>query len=528
MMVATETVSIESIVRLQTSGEIDAAIDLGRRLVASEPSHQARHLLGTLLLQGQQPAEAIEILGPLAAETSDSVTRLHLALAQRKIGAVDAAEMTLRSLIDDHPGLAEAYYNLGLVLLDTRPLDTRPLDTRPLDTRSLEAVEAFEHAVRLRPDWAQAIGNLGVAYNRSGDRAAARRAYEAATIVAPEWVVPWHNLGELRLLDGETDGAIDAFDRALTLGPDFVPSRLNRAYALLQLGRWQEGWREHEWRFGGAHTPPREGWEHTPVWRGQPLDGDLVVVWTEQGLGDSLQYVRFIEAIADRGGVPHVQAAPCLAALLATASGVDTVFTDQPPGPVDYQIPLMSLPQVLGIKGDVEPTRTAYLRPPVDPPTIATKAIRATSGPRVGVVWRSGRQYAQAARRDLDLASLETLASADGVSFFGLQYEGAPPIETMIDLSPYLGDFATTAAIVDELDLVITVDTAMAHLAGALGKPCWVLLSQPADWRWLEKRDDTPWYPRTRLFRQTTPGDWREPIADLVEALHSEPFDPAK
>ena len=472
--------------------------------------------LASLLHEGMerlrrgQSIEAAECLRRAVAASPASVeAQFLLAMALRATGELTAAIDAYGVVLTLAPELAEAHFNLGGLWLELGYLET--------------ARAALERAVALRPSWAEAHNRLGSALAALGHSAGANAAFEEAALLAPTWPVPCHNLGQLAMAANLPELAVKHLRGAIARDPDAAASHLDLAGQLLSLGRFEEGWREFEWRFGaGGATPKRPGAD-APVWDGRALHGEMVVVWIEQGLGDSLQFVRFVPEIAARGGRVWLQAPLSLVRLYQTMPGIDRLVPqgEEVTG-FDYQIPLISLARVCGTELHSIPAPVPYLRPLMDlPPRLGPRtAVR-----RVGIVWASAVGNPAADRRDCPVAEFAPLTQLQGVELYSFQFgeraadlAACPELEIR-DLSHLLGDFASTAALAAEMDLILTVDTAMAHLAGALGLPVWTLLSEPADWRWLRDRSNSPWYPTMRLFWQRQAGDWRAVMGEVVAAL---------
>jgi hypothetical protein len=298
---------------------------------------------------------------------------------------------------------------------------------------------------------------------------------------------------------------------------------MNLAMALLAIGDFRAGGAEYEWRL---RKDPRRPPIDTPLWDGRPLSDGTLLLCAEQGLGDTIQFVRYAPLLRARVGRLVLACPPPLAPLLRNAPGLDDVISFGAKLPrVDAYLPLLSVMQRLGTDlGDV-PATTPYLTADAAPrPALA--ALLDGGGPRIGLVWRGNPNHPNDRRRSLPLALLRPVLEVAGPRFFSLQL-GAPPGELadpalagrVTDLAPHLRDFADTAAAMSALDLIITVDSAAAHLAGALGRPCWVLLPFSADWRWLLERGDSPWYPTMRLFRQPRCGEWPPVITALIDQL---------
>lgn len=439
--------------------------------------------------------------------------QLNLGVALKRRGRLEEAAAACRRAAAGKPGWAQPWHNLGSVLQALG--------------RPGEALAAFERAVRLAPDWRDAHNSLGAALDAAGRTGDAEAAYLRAAELDANWHLPWFNLGCLTLRRGDFRSAERLLREAIRHEPSFHASHLTLGLLLLQRGDFAEGWREYEWRWDcEGHTPAQAG-HAAPVWDGSPLEGRTILLWTEQGLGDTLQFIRYARLVRERGGMVRVCCPPALAGLLATCPGIDRVIpAGEPLGDFTIQAPLLSLPHILGTSEETIPREVPYLTAPgLTPEALPPPLATAHSALRVGIVWATGAAHSTAAQRSCPVALFRGLADISGAQIFGLQYgEAAGELRDLadprlVDLSPWLGDFATTAALVEQMDLILTVDTAMAHLAGALGKKVWTLLPQPADWRWLLDREDSPWYPTMRLFRQSRSGDWEGVFGQVARAL---------
>jgi hypothetical protein len=301
------------------------------------------------------------------------------------------------------------------------------------------------------------------------------------------------------------------------------------------MGRFEQGWPGYEWRwkveeFGAL--PPL----HQPQWDGSPLEGRTILIRTEQGLGDTLQFIRYIPLVHRRGGRVILLSQPPLTRLQACIPGVERLLAHGDPVPeFDVHVPLLSLPGLLGTRLETVPADVPYLE--AEPPLVEAWRHRLGSYPgfKVGIVWQGNPKYLQDRARSTCLAQFAPLARVPGVHLFSLQKgPGAEQLTArtewfpVTDLGSGLADFADTAAVLKHLDLVVSVDTSVAHLAGALGLPVWVALPHAADWRWLMGRDDSPWYPTMRLFRQTGPGQWEDVFRRIAEALGRRIAEPAE
>jgi len=324
--------------------------------------------------------------------------------------------------------------------------------------------------------------------------------------------------------------ATAAFREALRAAPDFAQAHWNLALALLIRGQYAEGWREYEWRhraqtFGAAAT------SSAPRWQGEALTGRTLILSAEQGLGDALQFVRFAAPLAARGARVIVRAPDALYEILASAGGVAQVLRGADALPAhDFQLPLLSVAGVLGVDESNMPSAVPYLA--AAEADIAALAADVATGPgtlRIGLSWAGNARHVNDRRRSCPLAMLAPLLELPGIAWYSLQKGDGEdqiaqvPAAARIRLPDARNDFAKKAALIGSLDLVISVDTGNAHLAGALGKPVWILLPAAPDWRWGLHRADSPWYPTARLFRQPAAGDWASVVASVRAALAERP-----
>lgn len=419
-------------------------------------------------------------------------------------GATMDAIAALRGFVAHSPRSAEGWHRLAGLLHRTGELP--------------QAIDAATTAVALRGDWSQALNRLGCLLE-GVDSVQATTVLERAVACAGPWNAPRLNLARRWRESDRIADAIALLQDATTRDPADAAARIALAETRLQHGDYADGWRDYDWRFGqGGQVPAYPGTD-APVWDGRPLRGEIVMVWLEQGLGDQLQFCRYLPAIVAAGGRVWLQAPRVLQPLLASLGAVER-FVDEGevPAGFDLQIPLLSLPHALRASVPEIP-RAPYLSADAAPLTASADTLR------VGLVFASRADHPAAARRDCPLPLLRALSDLPQVALHSLQFgaDASAAVRAqdwpIVDLAPALGDFAQTAAIVRAMDLVITVDTAMAHLCGALGHPVWTLLSTPCDWRWQCGRDDSPWYPSMRLYRQTTPGDWSSPLQRMRRDL---------
>ena len=454
--------------------------------------------------------QAIQTAQDRLRQRPDDVTAHHqLGDALATLGDLPAAEAALRRAVEIQSDYAPAWARLGNVL-------------RQLGDAG-GAIDAFEGAARITPDVA-VLSNLGEAQSFALrlDESAATLA--RAVALDPNHPVPHLNLGVTRRLQGRVEEAIAAFEAAIRLKGDFPQARYNLAIALLLLGDYPRGWEEFEWRL----QPPDSGrtaqiFHAFPAWRGEPLDGRTILIHLEQGFGDAFQFARLIPLVAARGGRVLLECRPEVKRLLEPVEGVAQVVEQGQPMPAfDVQCPLMSLPRVLGTTLENIPRDVTYLPPPPESTEMWKTKLAGTSGMKIGLAWSGSPTNTRNQLRSCPPEQLAPLFELSGVTLVNLQKGSPPPHEDVVDCTDQLTDWAETAALVANLDLVITVDTGIAHLAGAMGKPVWTMLSTAADWRYLRGREDSPWYPTMRLFRQERLGDWSTVIERVRGALGEE------
>ncbi|WP_376965792.1 tetratricopeptide repeat-containing glycosyltransferase family protein [Azospirillum sp. A26] len=396
--------------------------------------------------------------------------------------------------------------------------------------RADEAVSSCIEALVRCPDMAEAYANLGAILQEADHPLAALDACRRAIALAPDLHAPYLAMAHAGQDCGDHGGALALLRRAAALAPATPSVRYNLAEALLQHGLFGEGWQAYEARWQARELALARPACAKPEWTGQDIAGRTLLVVEEQGFGDTLQFARLIPLVKARGAgriVLHCRAP--LVRLLTGIEGVDAVTAALPdPGAYDLRVPLLSLMQRLAVTPDRIPAAVPYLTPPPDAVRHWTGALPETEDLRVGLVWAGDPRLGHAAasrtdaRRSLALVQLAPLLTVPGVSWVSLQKgPAAAQLDrpAIFDPMPGVTDFADTAAIVRQLDLVIGVDTAVVHLAGALGVPVWVLSRFSGCWRWLLDRDDSPWYPTLRLFRQQRPGDWALVVARVREEL---------
>jgi len=388
------------------------------------------------------------------------------------------------------------------------------------------AVACYRRCLVLRPNNAGVYSNMGNALRELGRLQLSVASHQQAIKLAPESAEAYYNLG-LALRDlGQVDQALAAFERTLGYNANHADCRWDRALTLLLKGDFLRGFDEYDWRWKLDRSPPR-GFTQ-PIWDGSELKGKTVLIHQEQGFGDMIQFARYIPMIKEKGGIVVVEVQPELSRLFSTIPGVDKVINRGSPLPkFDFYIPMLTLAKVFATTIETIPSTLPYLKAP-DMHAVQLPASMDNQR-QIGIVWAGKPTHKNDKNRSCDFTHFIELLGIPGTSVYSLQKGDRQAdiakhgCEALVQsLGDRLGDFADTAAIISQLDMVITVDTSVAHLAGALGKPAWVVIPFAPDWRWMMNSTETPWYPSMRLFRQKKPGDWQTVFAELRGALRIE------
>jgi tetratricopeptide (TPR) repeat protein len=530
------------------AGRLDEAAAALRSLLAARPADfDALHLLGVVTAQRGDHRAAAEILArALAANPGAAEAHANLGQVRRALGETAAALASFERATRLDPKLADAHAGRGMML-------------RQLG-RAAEALESFERALVQRPGHADALNGRGNALLDLKRPAEALASYDALLAARPGHADGWNNRGSalldllrpaealagfdkalalrpryayarnnrgmaLRQLGREAEALAD-FEQALALEPDFAEARKNRGMVRLLLGDFAGGWPDFEWRFAATGAPrPRDYGEAR--WRGEGgIAGKTILLHAEQGFGDTIQFCRYAAPVAALGARVILAAPPTLKRLLASLAGAPLIAaSDAETGPFDLHCPLLSVPLALKTTLATIPAAVPYLAPPAELARAWAERLAGIARPRIGLAWSGNPKHGNDGNRSIPLRLLAPLGAAKA-GFVNLQKEirdaDRAALADFAWLAPpgaALGDFADAAALIAGLDLVISVDTAIAHLAGALGKPAWILLPYAPDWRWLRDGETSPWYPTARLFRQPAIGDWESVIAKLGAAL---------
>ena len=435
---------------------------------------------------------------------------LNLANVLQDQDLLQEAEACCREALRRKPDLAEGYSNLGAILIR--------------QNRLAEAETCCREALRRKPGLAGAQADLGAVFEARGQWEEAEACYREALQGDPNHAPAHNNLGNVLRAQGHPREALASYRRALRAQPDYAHAHWNASQVLLLLGDFEAGWREYGWRRRVRSVAPRQFSQ--PPWDGSPLAGRSILLHAGPGLGEAIQFVRYAPLVKERGGKVALECPPQLMRLFARAGGIDQLIPAGSPLPAcDVQASLLDLPRIFGARLKTIPAQVPYLE--CDPGLVAEWRQKiAQAGRRsVGLVWAGNRSHSNYRNRPLTLWELAPLRRVAGVDFFSLQRGpqaeellNPPPGLHLTELAPKATGFADAPALAN-LDLVITVDTAVAHLAGALARPVWTLLPFAPDWRWLLDREDSPWYPTMRLFRQPRPGDWEAVIEEVVRRL---------
>jgi len=497
--------------QLHVAGNLDGAEKHYRLVLSRDGNHpDALHLLGVIARERGNRGAALELIDrAIAIEENKAEYHANRGLTLAELRRFDEAVAAYQRSIALDPAAAQTHNNLGSAFIEMGRID--------------EAVACLEVALKLNPDYAKAEHNLGNAYLKTGRLEQAVPRYRRTLELSPDWREPSNNLGYALCRLGRFAEAEDVHRQAVRWRPDCALSHFNYGVSLLRRGEMEQGWEEHEWRLQVPELGMRGARIKMPRWDGGELGGKSLLLCAEQGLGDTIQFVRYVPLVAQRGGRITVAVQPELLSLVRCVPGAQRWVAAAGKLPeCDAYCLLPSLPGVM---------RTNLTNIPADVPYISADTAlrkkwlaRAPEGRlKVGLVWAGQPRLHIDRERSLPLEQLAPLARS-GAWFVSLQKgeaarQAAGSVFPIADWTDELKDFSDTAALVDNLDLVVTVDTAVAHLAGAMGKPVWVLLPFVPDWRWMLERSDSPWYPTMRLFRQEKLGDWETPVSQAARAL---------
>ncbi len=577
-------VLLKEAINSHQAGNLSSAESLYRRVLEfNNENLDALYLLGTLSFQQKDYETAVELLKKAALIDSNHPDIYNnLGLACYELGKFDESVRFYEKGLILEPGFPECHNNLGLALSKLgrkeEAVDSfkRAIELKPdyidaysnqgytlMETGKMaEAVTAFENAIKLNPDYLESHFNLGVTFYKQGRYDDAIKSYRNALQIKPGYAEAFNNLGVVLKAKGMVDDAISSFksavhinpehvdahynlgnmlwgsgrhneaigcyDRALKFDTDHIEARWNRALLLLMTGNYEQGWQDYEVRFA-RKTPPERLFAQ-PRWDGSDLSGRRILVYSEQGFGDTFQFVRLLPMVKARGGKVIFECQKELSSVLSLCDGIDEIIDQNDSGKPDISfdthIPLLSLPGVLGVRLENLPSKVPYVFVNAELIDKWRERLRVHKGYKVGIVWGGNPDYRYNSGRSCDLKTFGLVGQLPGTTLFSLQKGGSelaavnqPDEFSIANLNAEPNNFSDTAALIMNLDLVISVDTAVVHLAGALGKPVWLILVHASDWRYLLKRTDSPWYPTMRIFRCPKSGDRTVVMRQMVEEL---------
>jgi tetratricopeptide (TPR) repeat protein len=485
-----------------------------RQVLAADPDHaDSLHMLGMVEQQAGRFDAAIELISQ-AIQRNDGAAPFYfnLSRAYEQAGRLEEAASAYRKTIALWPDNPDVHVNLGSVLQELGQVE--------------EAAACFRQAIAREPGFAEAHTNLGNALREQGQLDEAVKSGRRAVELAPNFAGAHSNLGVTLGRLGQRDEAMACYRRAIALQPDLAAAHNNLAMALLARGEMAAGWAEYEWRWKTQRMRAGQRAFTQPQWQGDAAVGKTLLIHAEQGFGDTLQFCRYAALAAARGLRVIMEVQKPLARLLKDLPGVELVLgRGEELPPFDLHVPMLSLPLVFRTGLDSIPATSPYLC--ADAAMVAAWRRRldaAGSRPlRIGLAWAGSPQLQADRQRSISPEKLAPLFVQTGLSFVSLQKSGpaAPGGFPLLDMTAALDDFSDTAALIANLDLVISVDTAVAHLAAALGKPVWMMNRFDPCWRWLAGRRDSPWYPRLRIYQQTAPDDWGVVVSEIARDLES-------
>jgi Flp pilus assembly protein TadD len=508
-------------IALHDQRRYDEAVAAYRRALEIQPKFPVAlsNLGNTLSRQGKLDEAAASCRAALRLKPDYATAHNNLGAVLSKQGQLAESAESFEAAIRLNPAYAPAHNNLGAVLVKQGRLD--------------EAESRIEQALGLSPEHGPAHNNLGALLVQQGRLAEAESQLEQAVRLNPQFESAHSNLANTQLRQGKLSAAQAALDATLSINPSYAEARKAQALIWLLMGDFERGWPAYEWRWrcedAGLPRYPQ------PLWDGGPLGERTLLLHCEQGLGDTLHFVRYAKIVKqERGGRIVVVCQQALLPLLARTPGIDQLAAQKTdPPPFDVWVPLLSVPGLLGTRLESIPAESPYLF--ADDGLVARwrKKLAGDSSFKIGIAWQGNKDHQADLQRSVRLAAFAPLADVPGVTLYSLQKGyGSEQIGELAGrlrvvefdepLDETSGPFMDTAAVMHSLDLVISSDTSIVHLAGGLGVPVWTALSYSPDWRWLLARDDSPWYPSMRLFRQTALGDWGGVFQSMAEALREQ------
>lgn len=534
---------------LQQAGNLNEAETLYRAILTSDPRHDvALTLLGTVYLQRGNLEEGVRLIGlSLEINPMQPVALSNRSVALGMLNRHDEALASCEQAIAFSPDYAEAYINRGAALNSLKRHDEalascdKAIALSPGSTEAYinrgnaltdlkrydEALANYDKAIALNPAHVMAYNNRGNALKELNRHEEALASLDRAISLSPGYAKAYINRANVLKDLNRHDEALASIDRALAISPGSPEALWNKGLLRILLGEYGEGWELYEWRWKKDNTKKYARNYPMPLWLGQEsLAGRTILLHAEQGLGDSIQFCRYAPMAEALGAKVVLSVQQPLVGLIATLKdSIRVVVEGSPVSMFDYHCPLMSLPLAFKTTVSTIPAQVPYLGTDLVKQKQWQKQMGAKAKPRIGLAWSGTRKHKDDHKRSISLSVLSPLLDSD-FEFHCLQKEIRTSDRELLARRPQikthennLNDFSDTAALVSEMDLVISVDTSVVHLAGALGKPVWILLPFAPDFRWMMERGDSPWYPTARLFRQPQLGDWTSVIAKVAAAL---------
>ncbi|WP_193378467.1 tetratricopeptide repeat protein, partial [Singulisphaera acidiphila] len=507
-------------IALAAQGRHEAAVAAFQQAIRLRPNDaEAFAHLAAALGDLNRLTDAVAAYGhAIRLRADDARTHKNLGITLAKLGKLDESIASYREALRLRPDYADALNDLGIALARKNLFD--------------EAAGSYRQALTHRPDYAEAFNNLGNTLRNLGQFAEAVASYDRAVAIKPSYADAYNNRGIALAETGQFAEAVDSYTRCIRLRPHHVDAHLNRALTWLREGNFAQGWAGYEWRLrkkGALDRPPI-----MPAWNGYPPAGLRVLLVAEQGLGDSIHFIRYAPLLQRLGATVIFECPAKLIPLLARTPGIDRIYPQgEEPPEHDVYTPLLTLPGLLGTTLESIPLEIPYVYPDPDLVEHWSRELAASPGFKVGINWQGNPTFAGDYHRSMPLRHFAPLARVPGVRLLSLQKnDGAEQLQELGDEFPVVdlgsrldeanGPFMDTAAVLKNLDLFITSDTAVAHLAGAMGVPVWVPMGAAPGWQWMLGREDSPWYPSMRLFRQAKLGNWPPVFERIARELAQE------
>ena len=482
------------------------SIEIGQQIEAKKEAftqERALYKKGVKLYREGKAEEADIIFAEVLAKHPEHSEALHLqGVIALQCGRYDESIALLKKAIDVKPNYVEAYNNLGAALMNAKRYD--------------ESLACYQRALDINPQFAPAFTGIGCVLSRLGEYELALQNCNDSIKINPNIAETYCNRGVVYCNLNLHEAAVADFKKSILLNSNYADAYFNLSVAYLRLGHFDEGLPLFEWRWKVKALIAKQRKYDALLWLGDAsLQGKTILLWSEQGLGDSIQFCRYATILADLGAKVILETPAPLITMMIGLKGVHQLSTvDAPAAQIDYHCPLMSLPLAFKLQLDTIPAKLPYLYSPKQKQLDWLDKLGKKTKPRLGIVWSGNPNHGNDINRSLSLSIFYQIFT-DKVQLISLQKEFRPQDQTFVDQHPdilhfenEMNDFSDTAALCMAMDLVVCVDTSVAHLAAALGRPVWMLLPFFADWRWLLAREDTPWYPNIKLYRQPKLNDW--------------------